>query len=65
MPRPTGEVLVKVVVAVGEDVEAGALLVGDDGRVRVEELLAEANVEQRRIERPTPQALVVPAWPRP
>ena len=65
VPRAAGEVLVEVVVAVGEDVEPGALLVGDHGGVRVEELLAEADVEQRRVERPAPQAAVVPARPRP
>src|SRR5918992_817428 len=65
MPRAAGEVLVEVVVAVREDVETGALLVGDHGGVRVEELLAEADVEQRRVERPAPQPAVVPAWPRP
>ena len=54
MPRAAGEVLVEVVVAVGQDVEPGPLLVGDDRRVRVEELLAEADVEQRRIERSAP-----------
>ena len=65
VPRAAGEVLVQVVVAVGEDVEARALLVGDHGGVRVEELLAEADVEQRRVEGPAPQAAVVPARPRP
>ena len=65
VPRAAGEVLVEVVVAVREDVEPGALLVGDHGGVRVEELLAEADVEQRRVERPAPQAAVVPARPRP
>ena len=65
VPRAAGEVLVEVVVAVGQDVEPGALLVGDHGRVRVEELLAEADVEQRGVERPAPQAAVVPARPRP
>src|SRR5205085_1982164 len=44
----------------------GALLIGDHGRVGVEELLAETDVEQRRVERPAPQSAVVPArpWPR-
>ena len=56
VPRAAGEVLVEVVVAVGQDVEPGALLVGDHRRVRVEELLAEADVEKRRVERPAPQA---------
>ena len=65
VPRAAREVLVEVVVAVREDVEPRALLLGDHGRVRVEELLAEADVEQRRIKRPSPQAAVVPAWPRP
>jgi hypothetical protein len=45
VPRAAGEVLVEVVVAVGEDVETGALLIGDDRGVRVEELLAKAHVE--------------------
>jgi len=40
VPRAAREVLVQVVVAVREDVQAGALLIGEDGRVRVEELLA-------------------------
>ena len=65
VPRAAGEVLVEVVVAVGEDVEPRALLLGDHGRVCVEELLAETDVEQRRVERPAPQAAVIPARPRP
>ena len=43
----------------------GTLLVRDDDRVRVKELLPEVDVEQRRVERPAPQALVVPARPPP
>ena len=54
VPRPTREVLVEVVIAVSQDVEPGALLVGDDGRVRVQKLLAEPDVEQGRVERPAP-----------
>ena len=50
VPRAAGEVLVEVVVAVREDVEPRTLLFGDHGRVRVQELLAEADVEQRRVE---------------
>ena len=65
VPRTAGEVLVEVVVAIGEDVEPGALLVGDDGGLRVEELFAEPDIEQRRVERPAPQAAVVPARSRP
>jgi hypothetical protein len=67
VPRAAGEVLVEVIVAVGEDVESGTLLVGDDGGVRVEELLAEADVEEGRVQRSAPQTLVVPAraGPRP
>ena len=56
VPRAPGEVLIEVVVAVRQDVESGALLVGDHGGVRVEELLAEADVEERRVERAAPQA---------
>ena len=65
MPRAAGVVLVELVVAVGQDVEPGPLLFGQHDRVSVQELLAEADVEQRRVERPAPQADVVPARPRP
>jgi hypothetical protein len=54
VPRASGEILVEVVVAVGEDVEPRALLLGEHDGVRVEELLSETDVEQRRVERPTP-----------
>ena len=65
VPRAAGEVLVEVVIAIGEDVESGAFLIGDHRRVRIEELLAEVDVEEGRVERPAPQAAGVPARPRP
>ena len=63
MPRPARHVVVAVEIAVGEDVEAGALLVADDGRQRILELLAEAHVHHAGVERPAPHAHVEPARP--
>jgi hypothetical protein len=50
MPRPPRHVVVTVQVAVRDDVEPGALLVGDDGRQRVAELLAVARVHHAGVE---------------
>ena len=49
-----------MVVAVGDDVEARALLLAGDDRDGVEELLAIRDVEQRVRERTSPEAGVVP-----
>jgi hypothetical protein len=54
VPRPTREVLVEVVIAVRQDVEPSALLIGDDRGVGVHKLLAELDVEQGGVERPAP-----------
>ena len=54
MPGAAGQVLVAVEIAVGQDVEPGALLVADDDRQRVLELLAEADVQHAGVERPRP-----------
>ena len=65
MPAAAGEVLVAVEVAMGQDVEAGALLVADHHGEGVLELLAEADVHHARVERPCPHAHVEPARARP
>src|SRR5206468_4837696 len=44
-------------VAVGDDVEAGLLLLPDDAAHGVQVLLAEARVAERLLEGPTPQHL--------
>ncbi len=65
MPRAAGQVLVAVVIAVRQDVEPGPLLVADDHRQRVLELLAEADIHHARVEGLAPHADVEPARPRP
>ena len=65
VPRAAGHVLVAVEVAVSEDIEPGPLLVADDDRQRVLELLAEADVHHAGVERLAPHAHVEPAWPGP
>ena len=65
VPRATGDVLVEVVVTGRQDVEPGALLVGDDHRVRIGELLAEPGIHHRGVERATPHVGRVPARPGP
>ena len=61
VPGPAGQVFVAVVVAVGEDVQAGPLLVADHHGQRVLELLAEADVQHAGIQRLAPHADVEPA----
>src|SRR5262249_56580935 len=51
-------------VAVGDDVEPGRLLRVDDARDRVQILLAEDRVAERRLERSPAQALGEPEGPR-
>ena len=65
MPRPPRHVVVAVQVAVGDDVEPGALLVGDHGRQRIAELLAITRVHHAGVEGTAPHAHVEPARPRP
>ena len=65
MPGSAGHVVVAVQVAVRDDVEPGALLVGDHGGQRVAELLAVARVHHAGVERLAPHAHVEPARPRP
>ena len=65
MPRTARHVVVAVHVAVGEDVDAGAILIADDCRERVLELLAEAHVHHAGVERPAPHAHIEPVRPRP
>src|SRR5262249_59227332 len=50
-------------VAVGDDVEPGRFLGVDDARDRVQVLLAEDRVAERRLERPSAQALGEPERP--
>ena len=52
-------------VAVGDDVEAGLLLLPDDAAHGVQVLLAEARVAERFLEGPPPQHLGEPRRPRP
>ena len=42
---------IEAAVAVGDDIEAGGLLLGDDAGDGVEVLLAEQRIAQRRLER--------------
>jgi hypothetical protein len=64
-PRPAGEVGVEVVVAVRDDVEAGALLVSDHGADGVDELLAVCDVAHAVRERAAVEVVGVPRGPRP
>src|SRR6185312_13177425 len=61
MPGAAGHVFIDVEIAVGEDVEAGALLVADDGGVGVLKLFAIADVLHAGVERTAPHADVEPA----
>ncbi len=61
MPAAAAEVLIAVEVAMGQDVDAGALLVARHHRERILELLAEADVLHARVERLRPHAHVEPA----
>ncbi len=54
VPRAPGQVLVHVQVAMGEDVQAGALLVADQHGHGVLKFLAEAHVQHARIEAGVP-----------
>ncbi len=65
VPGAAGQVLVAVEVAVGEDVQPGALLIADDHGQRVLELLAEADVHHAGVQRLAPHADVEPARARP
>src|SRR6266542_6744147 len=65
VPAAAGEVLVAVEISVGQDIEPRALLVADDDRKRILELLAKADVHHARVERPRPHAHVEPPRPRP
>src|SRR5208282_3699516 len=65
VPGAAGHVVVAVQVAVGENVEAGAFLVAEDGGQGVLEFLAEAHIHETGIQGPAPHAEVEPAWARP
>src|SRR5207342_1578640 len=64
-PRPAREVVVQVVVAVGEDVEPGELLVVEDGADGVDELLAVRHVGHTRRERALVEVAREPGGARP
>ena len=51
-PRASADVAVAACIAVGQQIEAGARLVGEIGRYRIGVLLAEGNVGHRHRERP-------------
>ena len=59
-PRLAAHGEIEAAVAVGHDIEPGGFLLGDDAGDRVEILLAEQGIAQRRLERPPGQAAVEP-----
>ena len=59
-PRLAADGEIEAAVAVGHDIEPGGFLLGDDAGDRVEILLAEQQIAQRRLERPAGQAAVEP-----
>ena len=64
-PRSPAEIGVEVIVAVREDVEPRPLLIRDDGRHRIRELLPEARVGERLRRGTPPEAAGEPERPRP
>ena len=65
MPGTAGDVLIQVVIAGGDNVEAGAGLVGNDDSVGVGELLAEPGVHHGRVQGPAPGVHIIPPRARP
>ena len=55
---------IEAAVAVGHDIEPGGFLLGDDARDRVEVLLAEKRIAERRAERAALEIAVEPQRPR-
>ena len=65
VPGAPGDVLVQVVIAGGQNVQARAGLVRDDDGMGIGKLLTKPRVHHRRIEGPAPGVHGVPAWTRP
>src|ERR1035438_3523681 len=65
MPGAARHVLVKVVIAGGEDVESCARLIGNDDGVGISKLLTIPRVHHGRVQGAAPHVHGVPARPRP
>ena len=65
MPGSARQVGIEEKVAAGDQIEAGALLIGNDHGQRVRELFPVDRVQHGAVERPAPQALVIPGRSRP
>src|SRR5260370_14247308 len=64
VPRPAGQILIHVEIAVRENIESGAFLVADQRSHCVLKLLTEVNIEHAGVQRSPPHTHVEPAWAR-
>src|SRR5215472_8036408 len=64
VPGASGHILIHVQVAMCQDVESCALLIGDQDGHSVLKFLAKAHVEHAGVERTAPHTYVTPAWAR-